>query len=190
MDQKQRCGLRAGPDMAVYTFTKAILEDTPIKIFNYGKMRRDFTYIDDIVEGVLQVAERPPVQNCGKNNGTGENLTSAPYKLYNIGNNHPVELLRVIEVLENCLGKTARKIMLPLQPGDVLETYADVDELMKDTGFRPGTPIESGIERFVHWYHSYYNAQKEVDEYARPTKCDGAARAVGPNKQLIRKACV
>jgi UDP-glucuronate 4-epimerase len=160
------------PDMAVFTFTKAILEDTPIKIFNYGKMRRDFTYIDDIVEGVLQVADRPPVQNSGET-GTEQSPSSAPYKLYNIGNNQPVELLRVIEVLESCLGKTARKIMLPLQPGDVLETYADVDQLMKDTGFRPGTPIESGIERFVHWYRSYHNAQKEVDEYARPAKCDG-----------------
>jgi UDP-glucuronate 4-epimerase len=86
-------------------------------------------------------------------------------------------LLRVIEVLESCLGKTARKIVLPLQPGDVLETYADVDQLMKDTGFRPSTPIESGIERFVHWYRSYYNAQKKIDEYARPAKCDGAAHA-------------
>lgn len=167
------------PDMAMFTFTKAILEGKPIEVFNYGKMRRDFTYIDDIVEGVLQVADRPPVQDSSEHNESEPGSTSAPYKLYNIGNNRPVELLRIIELLENCLGKRAHKIMLPLQAGDVLETYADVDDLMKDTGFRPSTPIEQGIERFVHWYRSYYHAHKEVDDLPR-LKIEDAARIASP----------
>jgi UDP-glucuronate 4-epimerase len=137
------------PDMAVFSFTKAILEGKPIDVFNHGKMQRDFTYIDDIVEGVLLVADRPPAP------GEESRPSSAPYKLYNIGNHQPVELMKVIEVLEKCLGKSARKNMLPLQPGDVLATFADVDDLMRDTGFRPATPIEVGLERFVRWYQSY-----------------------------------
>jgi UDP-glucuronate 4-epimerase len=138
------------PDMAVFLFTKAILEGKPIDVFNHGKMQRDLTYIDDIVEGVLQVADRPPAP-------VGESSPSpAPYKLYNIGNHQPVELMKVIEVLEKCLGKTARKNMLPMQPGDVPATFADVDDLMRDTGFRPATPIEVGLERFIRWYQSYY----------------------------------
>ena len=140
------------PDMAIFSFTKAILEDKPIEVFNHGKMRRDFTYIDDIVEGVLLVADRPPVP------GNSGSPGAAPYKLYNIGNHSPVELMRVIEVLEKCLGKTARKNMLPIQPGDVPATFADIDDLMRDTGFRPDTPIEVGVERFVRWYQSYYLA--------------------------------
>jgi UDP-glucuronate 4-epimerase len=139
------------PDMAVFSFTKAILEGKPIDVFNHGKMQRDFTYIDDIVEGVLLVAGRPPAP------GKESSPSSAPYKLYNIGNHQPAELMKVIEVLEKCLGKSARKNMLPLQPGDVLATFADVDDLMRDTGFRPATPIEVGLERFVHWYQSYYS---------------------------------
>src|ERR1044071_3248379 len=138
------------PDMAVFSFTKAILEGKPIDVFNHGKMQRDFTYIDDIVEGVLLVANRPPVP-VGKGNPS-----PAPYKLYNIGNHQPVELMKVIEILEKCLGKTARKNMLPMQPGDVPATFADVDDLMHDTGFRPARPIEVGVERFVRWYQSYY----------------------------------
>ena len=137
------------PDMAIFSFTKAILEGKPIDVFNHGKMQRDFTYIDDIVEGVLQVANRPPARE-------ESSPSSAPYKLYNIGNHQPVELMKVIEVLEKCLGKSARKNMLSMQPGDVLATFADVDDLMRDTGFRPATPIEVGLERFVRWYHSYY----------------------------------
>jgi UDP-glucuronate 4-epimerase len=138
------------PDMAIFSFTKAILEGKPIDVFNHGKMQRDFTYIDDIVEGVLLVADRPPVP-------AGESsASSAPYKLYNIGNHQPVELMKVIEALERCLGKTARKNMLPMQAGDVPATYADVDDLMRDTGFRPATPIECGLEHFVRWYRSYY----------------------------------
>ena len=139
------------PDMAVFSFTKAILEGKPIDVFNHGKMQRDFTYIDDIVEGVLLVADRPPAP------GEESNPSSAPYKLYNIGNHQPVELMKVIEGLEKCLGKTAHKNMLPLQPGDVLATFADVDDLMRDTGFRPATPIEVGLENFVRWYQSYYS---------------------------------
>jgi UDP-glucuronate 4-epimerase len=139
------------PDMAVFSFTKAILEGKPIDVFNRGKMQRDFTYIDDIVEGVLQIADRPPAS------GEESSPSSAPYKLYNIGNHQPVELMKVIEALEKCLGKSARKNMLPMQPGDVLATFADVDDLMRDTGFRPATPIEVGLERFVCWYQSYYS---------------------------------
>jgi UDP-glucuronate 4-epimerase len=138
------------PDMAIFSFTKAILEGKPIDVFNYGRMQRDFTYIDDIVEGVLLVAERPPAPE------TSNSPSGVPYKLYNIGNHRPVELMKVIEVLEKRLGKTARKNMLPIQPGDVPATFADVDELMRDTGFRPDTPIELGVERFVRWYQSYY----------------------------------
>ena len=136
------------PDMAIFSFTKAILEGRPIDVFNYGQMQRDFTYIDDIVEGVLLVADRPPASE--------NNPGAAPYRLYNIGNHNPVELMKVIGLLEKYLGKTARKNMLPIQPGDVPATFADVDELMRDTGFRPDTPIEVGLERFVRWYQSYY----------------------------------
>jgi UDP-glucuronate 4-epimerase len=138
------------PDMAVFSFTKAILEGKPIDVFNHGKMQRDFTYIDDIVEGVLLVVDRPPAP------GEESSPSSAPYKLYNIGNHQPVELMKVIEVLEKCLGKSVHKNMLPLQPGDVLATFADVDDLMRDTGFHPATPIEVGLENFVRWYQSYY----------------------------------
>ena len=163
------------PDMAVFTFTKAILEGKPIDVFNYGKMRRDFTYIDDIVEGVLQVADKPPSPKQDDNAST-----TAPYKIYNIGNNRPLELLGLIEVLESCLGKKARKNMLPLQPGDVVETYADVDDLMRDTGFRPNTPIEDGVERFVRWYRAYYKTKTEVDEYTCPQHSDDAASRINP----------
>jgi len=145
------------PDMALFLFTKAILEGRPINVFNYGKMRRDFTYIDDIVEGVVRVLDKPAEPNLkwsGDSPDPGSSL--APYKLYNIGNNHPVELMRFIEVLEDHLGMKAVKNMLPLQPGDVPATYADVDDLVRDVGFKPSTPIEVGIERFVTWYRSYY----------------------------------
>jgi UDP-glucuronate 4-epimerase len=137
------------PDMAIFLFTRAILEGKPIGVFNHGKMQRDFTYIDDIVEGVLMVADRPPSGGQGVPN-------SAPYRLYNIGNHQPVELMKLIEILEKCLGKTALKHMLPMQPGDVPSTFADVDDLMHATGFRPATPIETGVERFIRWYQSYY----------------------------------
>jgi len=145
------------PDMAYFVFTKAILEGRPIHVFNYGKMRRDFTYIDDIVEGVVRVVDRPAAPNrTWSGDAPDPGSSGAPYKLYNIGNNQPVELLRFIEVLEGRLGVKAVKNMLPLQPGDVPATYADVDDLVRDVGFKPGTPIEVGIERFVTWYRSYY----------------------------------
>jgi UDP-glucuronate 4-epimerase len=146
------------PDMALFLFTKAILEGRPINVFNYGKMRRDFTYIDDIVEGVVRVLDKPAEPNLKWSGDSPDpGSSAAPYKLYNIGNNRPVELMRFIEVLENHLGVKAVKNMLPLQPGDVPATYADVDDLVRDVGFKPSTPIELGIERFVTWYRSYYH---------------------------------
>lgn len=145
------------PDMAIFLFTKAILEGKPIDVFNYGKMRRDFTYVDDIVEGVVRVLDKIPEPNpdwSGYNPDPG--TSSAPYKIYNIGNNNPVELGYFIEVLEESIGKKAQKNMLPLQPGDVLETYAALEDLEQAVGFKPSTPIEVGIPRFVEWYRSYY----------------------------------
>ncbi len=152
------------PDMAIFLFTKAILAGTPIEVFNHGKMQRDFTYIDDVVEGVIQVVDRPAVPDPAcSGNGNDPVRSRAPYRLYNIGNNKPVELSRLIQVLEKCTGRKANQKMLPLQPGDVLTTYADVDDLMRDTGFRPHTPIEVGVRRFVDWYRSYYQTQSNVD---------------------------
>ncbi len=145
------------PDMALFLFTKAILEDRPIEVYNYGKMQRDFTYIDDIVEGVVRVADKIPEANPEWSGDLPDPGTSpAPYRIYNIGNNNPVELMRFIEVLEEALGKKAKKNLLPLQPGDVPATYADVDDLIRDVGFKPSTPIEEGIKRFVEWYKGYY----------------------------------
>ena len=146
------------PDMALFLFTRAILAGQPIDVFNYGKMKRDFTYIDDIIEGVVRVVDtipRPDPDWSGDAPTPG--TSSAPYRLYNIGNNQPVELMYFIEVLEACLGRKAEKNMLPLQPGDVLMTYADVDALVQDVGFKPNTSIEVGIERFVEWYRNYYS---------------------------------
>lgn len=146
------------PDMALFLFTKAILSGQPIDVFNYGKMRRDFTYIDDIVEGVIRVIDNIPKPNPDWLGDAPDPGTSkAAYKIYNIGNNQPVELMRFIEVLEDCLGKKAEKNLLPLQLGDVPATYADVEDLINDVGFKPNTPIEVGIERFVAWYRSYYH---------------------------------
>lgn len=145
------------PDMALFLFTKAILEGRPIDVFNFGKMKRDFTYIDDIVEGVIRVSDKVPQRNdkwIAEDADPGS--SSAPYKLYNIGNNNPVELMYMIETLEKCLGKTAEKNMMPIQPGDVPATYADVDDLIRDVGFRPDTPIETGINNFVEWYREFY----------------------------------
>ncbi len=145
------------PDMALFKFTRAILEDKPIQVYNYGHMKRDFTYIDDVVEGVIRVLKLLPRRNpewSGDSPDPGSSF--APYRLYNIGNNRPVELLHFIEVLEETLGKKARKEFLPLQPGDVVETYADVDDLMREAGFKPATPIEVGIPKFVEWYREYY----------------------------------
>ncbi len=145
------------PDMALFLFTRAILEDKPIKVFNHGKMRRDFTYIDDIIEGVVRVMGRPPEANPDwSGDAPDPGTSSAPYKIYNIGNNDPVELLKFIEVVEAALGKPAKKEFMDLQPGDVVATYADVDDLMKNAGFKPATPIEVGVERFVEWFKDYY----------------------------------
>lgn len=146
------------PDMALFLFTKAILEGRPIDVFNYGRMKRDFTYIDDIVEGVARVIDRIPGPDPAWSGDTPDPSTSyAPYKLYNIGNNNPVELMRFIGVLEDFLGKKAEKNLLPIQAGDVPATYADVDDLIKDVGFKPSTSIEEGIYKFVEWYREYYN---------------------------------
>ena len=146
------------PDMALFLFTKAILEDRPIDVFNHGKMRRDFTYIDDIVEGVVRVIDKIPLPNSQWNGNNPDSAASyAPYKLYNIGNNNPVELMRFIEVIEDCLGMKAKKNLMSIQPGDVPATYADVDDLIKDVGFKPETSIEEGVKRFVEWYREYYH---------------------------------
>jgi len=144
------------PDMAYFLFTQAILEGRPIDVFNYGRMQRDFTFIDDIVEGVVRVMDKIPRGNPEWSGAHPDPGTSyAPYKIYNIGNNNPVELLYFIEVLENCLGKKAVKNLLPMQAGDVPATYADVDDLMQEVGFQPSIPIEEGIRRFVTWYLEY-----------------------------------
>lgn len=137
------------PDMAYFKFVQAIEQGKPIDVYNYGRMQRDFTYVDDVIEGVVRVMYKIPQP---------ENIINsrAPYKIYNIGNNRPVELLTFIEVIEKAMGKTAQKNFLPMQPGDVPSTYADVDDLMRDVGFKPSTPIERGIENFVRWYQEYY----------------------------------
>lgn len=145
------------PDMALFLFTKAILAGECIDVFNHGEMKRDFTYIDDIVEGVVRVIDKPASSDPGWNGSNPDPARSnAPYRVYNIGNNQPVQLLRLIEVLEAKLGKKARKRMLPMQPGDVPATYADIDALVEAFGFRPATPIEEGVGRFVDWYLGYY----------------------------------
>ncbi len=145
------------PDMALFLFTKAILEGKAIDVFNHGKMQRDFTYIDDTIEGVVRVADTIPAPSPSWRGDQPDPGTSyAPYRLYNIGNNNPVELMRFIEVIEEYLGKKAEKNLLPIQAGDVPATYADVDDLMRDVGFKPATSIEEGIGRFVEWYREYY----------------------------------
>lgn len=145
------------PDMALFLFTRAILEGQPIQVFNYGKMQRDFTYIDDIVEGVTRVMRRPPPPNQEwRGDRPDPGSSYAPYRIYNIGNNQPVELLGFISALEECLGIEAKKDFLPMQPGDVPATYADISDLTRDFGFRPRTSVKEGISRFVKWYRDYY----------------------------------
>lgn len=145
------------PDMALFLFTRAILEGRPIDVFNEGRMRRDFTYIDDIVEGVVRVTDRVPAGNPAWSGDQPDPGTSrAPYRLYNIGNHAPVELLHLIALLEDALGRRAEKRFLPLQPGDVPATYADIEDLARDVGFQPATPIEEGVRRFVAWYREFY----------------------------------
>lgn len=145
------------PDMAMFLFTKAILEGQPIDVFNHGKMQRDFTYIDDIVEGVIRTSDHTAEPNPAWNSDAPDPATSkAPYRIYNIGNNNPVELMYLIETIEKSLGRVAEKRMLPLQPGDVPATYANVDALVRDVGFAPQTPIETGVANFVAWYREYF----------------------------------
>jgi len=143
------------PDMALFKFTRSILAAEPIDVYNYGKHRRDFTYIDDIIEGVVRVLDRIPEPNPVWKGGD-PSTSLAPYRLYNIGNQHPVDLMRYIEVLEDCLGRRAIKNFLPLQDGDVPDTYADVTDLVQDVGFKPDTSVEIGISRFVAWYREYF----------------------------------
>ena len=145
------------PDMALFIFTKAILAGEPIDVFNHGDMQRDFTYIDDIVTGVVRVIDRIPQANANWDAAKADpGTSSAPYRLYNIGNNSPARLMTLIETLEKALGRKAEKRMRELQPGDVPATYADVDDLVRDVGFKPSTPLATGVQRFVDWYREYY----------------------------------
>ena len=145
------------PDMALFLFTKAILAGKPIDVFNHGHHRRDFTYVDDIVSGIVGALDRVATADPAWNGDAPDPATSrAPYRLYNIGNSQPVELMRYIELIEQCLGKKAQMNLLPLQVGDVPATWADIDDLSRDVGYRPTTPVEVGIERFVRWYLEYY----------------------------------
>lgn len=145
------------PDMALFSFTRAILADKPIEVFNHGRMKRDFTYIDDIVEGVVRVSDHIPVGNPDWSGAHPDPASSrAPYRVYNIGNNQPVELMHFIATLEQALGKTSEKVYLPMQTADLPETYADVSDLVRDVGFTPATPIETGIGKFVAWYRNHY----------------------------------
>ena len=147
------------PEMALFLFTRRILDGEPIDVFNYGNHRRDFTYIDDIVEGVIRVLDRTAAPNPEWDGATPDSASSrAPYRLYNIGNNQPVELKHYIAVLEECLGRKAEQNLLPLQPGDVPDTFADVEDLVRDTGYKPATSVEEGVKNFVDWYREYYKA--------------------------------
>jgi UDP-glucuronate 4-epimerase len=150
-------GPRGRPDMALFLFTESILAGRPIDVFNEGRMQRDFTYIDDIVEGVVRVLDRPAQPDAEwKANAPDPASSTAPYRLYNIGNNNPVELLQFIGAIEDAIGRKAVLNLLPMQPGDVPATYADVDDLSRDVGFAPDTPLEVGVARFVEWYRGYY----------------------------------
>lgn len=152
------------PDMAYFLFTDAILRGEPIAVYNRGMMKRDFTYIDDIIEGVVRVMNRVPEPNTAWNGDSPDPGTSfAPYRIYNIGNNNPVELMRFIETLEDALGMKAEKNLLPIQPGDVPATFADVDDLTQDVGFKPSTPIEEGIKKFIGWYREWTGEATPVD---------------------------
>lgn len=145
------------PDMAMWIFASAMLAGKPIKLFNHGNMRRDFTYIDDVVEAVVRLIERAPAGDPSWSNNTPDpSRSAAPWRVYNIGNNSPVELIEVVRLLEEAIGRPAKRELLPMQPGDVRETYADIDDLVRDVGFRPDTPIATGIARFVSWYREYH----------------------------------
>jgi UDP-glucuronate 4-epimerase len=145
------------PDMAMWIFAKAILEGQPIKLFNYGRMQRDFTYVDDVVEAIVRLIDRPPQPDATWSGAQPDPATSsAPWRIYNIGNNRPEQLMHVVAVLEQALGRRAETELLPMEPGDLPATYADVDDLIRDVGFRPATTIEDGIARFVRWYKEYH----------------------------------
>ncbi|MGH2849762.1 MAG: NAD-dependent epimerase [Solirubrobacteraceae bacterium] len=145
------------PDMALWIFTAAIVEGRPIKLFNQGNMRRDFTYIDDVVEAVVRLVDRAPAPDPNwSGDAPDPGSSNAPWRIYNIGNNQPVELLEVVHLLEQAIGKKAKRELLPMQPGDVPATYADIGDLMREVGFRPATPIAEGIARFVEWYRAYH----------------------------------
>jgi UDP-glucuronate 4-epimerase len=145
------------PDMALFLFTRNILDGKPIDVFNNGHHKRDFTFVGDIAEGVVRATERAAQPDPKWNSAAPDPASSsAPFRLYNIGNHEPVQLMRYIEVIEECLGRKATKNFLPMQPGDVPETYADIDDLVRDVGYRPATPIETGVRRFVHWFCDYY----------------------------------
>jgi UDP-glucuronate 4-epimerase len=147
------------PDMAMCTFIRAILEGRPIDVYNHGRMQRDLIYIDDAVEGVVRLLDHLPTPDAGQcHDASCARSCRAPWRIYNVGSHRPTELLRVIEILERCLGKTARKNLLPMQPGDLPATFADVDDLARDVGFSPHTPIEDGISRLVTWYCEYHQA--------------------------------
>jgi len=146
------------PDMALFLFTKAILNNEPIKVFNNGQMQRDFTYVDDIIEGLVRIIQSPPKENQDFDRAAPDPGSSyAPYKIYNIGNNKPVQLMELIQVLEQCLGMEAKKEFLPMQPGDVASTYANVDSLITEMGFQPKTSIDVGVKKFVEWYREHYS---------------------------------
>jgi UDP-glucuronate 4-epimerase len=147
--------------MALFMFTRNILEGKPIDVFNHGHHRRDFTYVDDIAEGVVRACERIAQPNPDwDSNAPDPASSSAPFRIYNIGNNQPVQLMRYIELIEQCLGRKAQKNMLPLQLGDVPETFADIDDLVRDVGYRPATPVEEGVKRFVDWFCEYYGYKR------------------------------
>jgi UDP-glucuronate 4-epimerase len=149
------------PDMALFLFTKAIIEGSPIEVYNNGNMKRDFTYVDDIVESIIRLIPKIPTANKDWNGFAPDPATSfAPYRIFNIGNNQPVELIRFIDIIEEKLGRRAVRKLLPLQEGDVPETYADVDDLIKEVDFKPSTPIEEGIENFIRWYVDYYKIKR------------------------------
>lgn len=145
------------PDMAYFIFTKSIVEERPINVYNFGKMKRDFTYIDDAIEGIIRIINKPPVANDHWNYSDPDPSSSyAPFKIYNLGNNSPTGLLQMIEIIEGYLGKKAVKNFMPMQDGDVVETFADIQDLIEDFGFAPSTPIEVGLRRFVDWYREFY----------------------------------
>ncbi|NTU69049.1 MAG: NAD-dependent epimerase [Chlorobiaceae bacterium] len=147
------------PDMALFLFTKAALEGRPIDVFNYGEMQRDFTYIDDIVEGIVRVIDNPAQPNPDWSGAAPDpGSSSAPYRVYNIGNNQPVRLMDFISAIEQALGKSIEKNLLPIQPGDVPSTYADVADLVRDFGYKPETPVQEGVRRFIAWYREFFNA--------------------------------